>query len=212
MVLLNAMTRTARTLWLLSCLIAGVILAADPAPPVPSQAQADSTPIPAERLAVRAESGDSIPFADLIGADGRAVCFAFLHPACPLAQEYGPVLGELAVAFANEGIRFVGVVCECDDSGDIEEYRKTYGITFPIYTDTDFQLAEALDATITPEVVLVDRDRRIRYAGRIDDRYKIRGVMSPGDPDHELRAAILDLVAGREIDRRGRSRRPRPTR
>ena len=153
MVLLNGMNRIARSLWLLSCLIAGVILAADPAPPVPSQAQADSTPIPAERLAVRSENGDSIPFADLIGADGRAVCFAFLHPSCPLAQEYGPVLGELAVAFAGEGIRFVGVVCECDDASDIDEYRKTYGITFPIYTDTDFQLAEALDATITPEVV-----------------------------------------------------------
>jgi hypothetical protein len=48
-------------------------------------------------------------------------------------------------------------------------------------------------------VVLVDRDRMIRYAGRIDDRYKVRGVMSPGDPDPELRSAILDLLAGREI-------------
>jgi len=193
------MTRKACSLWLLSCLIAGVILAADPVSLAPTGAQVDSPSIPAERLAVRSENGDSIPFADLIGADGRAVCFAFLHHACPLAQEYGPVLGEMAVAFADEGIRFVGVVCECDDSGDIEEYRKTYGITFPIYTDTGFHLAEALDATITPEVVLVDHDRRIRYAGRIDDRYKIRGVMSPGDPDHELRAAIRDLVAGREI-------------
>ena len=199
MVLSNAMTRIARSLWLLPCLIAGVILAADPVLPVPTEAQADSPPIPAERLAVRSVNGGGVPFADLIGADGRAVCFAFLHPACPLAQEYGPVLGELAVALADDGIRFVGVVCECDDSSDIEEYRKTFGITFPIYTDTDFRLAEALDATITPEVVLVDRNRSIRYAGRIDDRYKIRGVMSPGDPHDDLRAAILDLVAGREI-------------
>ncbi|NDC63683.1 MAG: hypothetical protein EBZ59_06800, partial [Planctomycetia bacterium] len=48
-------------------------------------------------------------------------------------------------------------------------------------------------------MVLVDRDRTIRYAGRIDDRYKIRGVMSPGDPEPELRSAILDLLAGRPI-------------
>ena len=49
------------------------------------------------------------------------------------------------------------------------------------------------------EVVLVDRQRRIRYAGRIDDRYKVRGVMTPGDRRPELADAIRDLVAGREI-------------
>jgi hypothetical protein len=86
-----------------------------------------------------------------------------------------------------------------DNAADIEDYRKTYSIPFPIYTDTDFRLAEALDATITPEVVLVDRNRSIRYAGRINDRYKVRGVMSPGDPHDDLRTAILDLVAGRAI-------------
>ncbi|MFM7135708.1 MAG: redoxin family protein, partial [Planctomycetota bacterium] len=136
---------------------------------------------------------------ELCGPDGRAVCFAFLHPACPLAQEYGPVLGQLAKNFGDDGVRFVGVVCERDDPAEIETYRKTFGLAFPIHLDTDFGLAEALGATMTPEVVLVDRDRRIRYAGRIDDRYKIRGVMTPGDAEPELANAIQDLLAGREI-------------
>jgi thiol-disulfide isomerase/thioredoxin len=193
------MIKTTRSLWLLPCLIASVMLAADPVAAVPTAGQADTSPIPADRLGVRAANGDSIPFADLLGSEGRAVCFAFLHPACPLAQEYGPVLGELAAQYADKGIRFVGVVCESDNAADIEDYRKTYSIPFPIYTDTDFRLAEALDATITPEAVLVDRNRSIRYAGRINDRYKVRGVMSPGDPHDDLRAAILDLVAGRAI-------------
>ena len=193
------MIKTTRSLWLLPCLIASVMLAADPVAPVPTAGRADTSPIPADRLGVRAANGDSIPFADLFGSEGRAVCFAFLHPACPLAQEYGPVLGELAATYAEKGIRFVGVVCESDNAADIEDYRKTYSIPFPIYADTDFRLAEALDATITPEVVLVDRNHSIRYAGRINDRYKVRGVMSPGDPHDDLRLAIVDLVAGREI-------------
>jgi hypothetical protein len=152
-----------------------------------------------EQLGVRSIAGAVIPFAESLGPDGRAVCFAFLHHACPLAQEYGPVLNSLAGEFAGKGIRFVGVVCEVDDTGEVEDYRREFGITFPIRLDTDFTLAEALGATVTPEVVLVDRDRVIRYAGRIDDRYKVRGVMSPGDPNPELRSAILDLLAGREI-------------
>ncbi len=172
--------------WLLACLVTSVTVAAE-------------TPLPADSLAVRTAHGGTIPFADLIGPDGRAVCFAFLHPGCPLAQEYAPVLEHLAADFGSESIRFVGMVCDCDDPAEVEAYRREYGVTFPIHLDTDFRLAEALDATVTPEVVLVDSDRRIRYAGRIDDRYKIRGVMTPGDAEPELANAIQDLLAGREI-------------
>ncbi len=189
------MYRGIRPLGLLLSLLGGVLLANGAATPN----SADRRPIPVEQLGVGSLAGAAVPFAESLGADGRAVCFAFLHPACPLAQEYGPVLNALAAEFAGQGIRFVGVVCEADDAGEVEAYRREFGITFPIRLDTDFTLAEALDATVTPEVVLVDRDRVIRYAGRIDDRYKVRGVMTPGDPDRELRAAILDLVAGREV-------------
>ncbi|MCX7430541.1 MAG: redoxin domain-containing protein, partial [Planctomycetia bacterium] len=184
--MLASMMRTRALLWLLSCLVASTTLAAEP-------------PLPADSLAVQAADGGSISFADLIGSEGRAVCFAFLHPACPLAQEYAPVLSALAADFGGAGIRFVGVICEYDKPAEVEAYRREYGVTFPIHLDTDFRLAEALDATITPEVVLVDRDRIIRYAGRIDDRYKIRGVMTPGDAEPELAHAIQDLLAGREI-------------
>ena len=184
--MLHSMMRTRALLWLSSCLVASMTLAAE-------------TPLPADSLAVQAADGGSISFADLIGREGRAVCFAFLHPACPLAQEYAPVLSALAADFGGAGIRFVGVICEYDKPAEVEAYRREYGVTFPIHLDTDFRLAEALDATITPEVVLVDRDRIIRYSGRIDDRYKIRGVMTPGDAEPELAHAIQDLLAGREI-------------
>lgn len=167
--------------------------------PVVASVAAVAEPLPPDRLVVRSVEGGLVPFADLLGSDGRAVCFAFLHPACPLAQDYAPVLDELAARCAGEGIRVVGVVCEADDLTELEAYRAKFGIAFPIHLDTDFTLAEALDATVTPEVMVVDRDRRIRYAGRIDDRYKIRGVMTPGDAEPELANAIADLLAGREI-------------
>jgi thiol-disulfide isomerase/thioredoxin len=189
------MNRRTQAFWLLAWLVSGLLQASDAAATRP----AGGSPIPGERLSLRSLAGDAIPFAESLGPSGRAVCFAFLHPACPLAQEYGPVLDALAKEFAREGVRFVGVICELDHVGEVEAYRREFGITFPICLDTDFTLAEALGATVTPEVVVVDRDRVIRYAGRIDDRYKVRGVMTPGDPDPELRSAILDLLAGREI-------------
>ena len=189
-----------RFIWLL-CLLSALgnaaLLAADP--PVGTLDSQGGEPIAVERLELQALSGERVPFADLLGADGRAVCFAFLHPTCPLAQDYAPVLGQLAEEFADEGIRFVGVVCEVDAPEEIEAYRSDFKIPFPIDLDSDFRLAEALAVSVTPEVVLVDGERRVRYAGRIDDRYKIRGVMSPGTPDPELREAIVDLITGHTI-------------
>ena len=166
---------------------------------------AEPAAVPADRLVLAEGDGTPHRFDELLGTDGQAVCFAFLHPNCPLAQEYAPVLASLATEFSRQRIRIVGVVCECDDPADVSSYRAKFGIDFPVYLDTSFTLAEALDATTTPEVILVDRARRVRYAGRIDDRYKIRGVMTPGDAEPELRNAIEDLLAGREI------REPRTT-
>jgi len=130
--------------------------------------------------------GQDVAFADLLGSDGQAVCYTFLHPTCPLAQRYGPVLAELAAEFDEQGIRFVGVICEFDEPEEITRYRDEYAIHFPFVTDREFRLAEALDATTTPEVVLVDASGRTRYQGRIDDRYKVRGEKSPGTPEPDL--------------------------
>ena len=143
--------------------------------------------------------GKPVLFADLLGSDGKAVCFTFLHPTCPLAQRYGPVLAALDRAFDEQGVHFVGVVCEFEEPEEITAYRDEYAIHFPFLTDREFRLAEALDATTTPEVVLVDFSGRTRYQGRIDDRYRERGEKSPGVPEPDLKNAILDLLAGREV-------------
>jgi hypothetical protein len=156
-------------------------------------------PVSASRLVVSTSDGTPRGFDELLGADGRAVCFAFLHPRCLLSQEYAPVLEKLAREFNDRGIRFVGVICENDVPLETDDYRTKFGITFPLHHDMGFTLAEALNATVTPEVVLVDRERKIRYAGRIDDRYKVRGVITLGDADPELANAIRDLLADREI-------------
>ena len=55
--------------------------------PAPVDATISSTS--AELLFARSLDGQDMTFADLLGDDGKAVCFTFLHPACPLAQRYG---------------------------------------------------------------------------------------------------------------------------
>ena len=66
--------------------------------------------ISTEPLAARSLDGQAASFADLLGGDGRAACYAFLYPTCPLAQRSAPVLAELDNEFDERGIHFVGVV------------------------------------------------------------------------------------------------------
>jgi len=179
------------------CVWATLAASADEALPNASRPAVQSTST--KLLTAQSLDGQPVLFADLLGSDGKAVCFTFLHPTCPLAQRYGPVLAELDTAFDEQGVHFVGVVCEFDEPEEITAYRDEYAIHFPFLTDREFHLAEALDATTTPEVVLVDASGRTRYQGRIDDRYKVRGEKSPGTPEPDLKNAILDLLAGREV-------------
>ncbi|MFM8494805.1 MAG: hypothetical protein ACKOEM_04685, partial [Planctomycetia bacterium] len=103
---------------LLWCWLVPLVAIVSAAEPLPLAAE----PLPPDSLVVQKLDGAVVPFADLLGSDGRAVCFAFLHPACPLAQEYGPVLAQVATDFAAERIRVVGVVCECDDPAEVAAY------------------------------------------------------------------------------------------
>ena len=52
----------------------------------------------------------------------------------------------------------------------------------------------ALGARFTPEVFVFDRERKLRYHGRIDDNHRDESRVTSRD----LRAALDALLAGRE--------------
>src|SRR5262249_52047749 len=58
-------------------------------------------------------------------------------------------------------------------------------------------VAGRFDARRTPEAFVLDRDRRVRYRGRIDDQYGV-GIHKPTATRHELRDAIDAVLAGRQ--------------
>ena len=151
-----------------------------------------------EKLTLTSVDGSPHSFKDLLG-DGRAVCYTFLYPGCPLAQIYAPVLNSLAAEFGKQGVTIVGVICESEAIKDLEAHKKEFSIAFPILLDTGFDVATLLDATMTPEAFLVGRDGTVAYAGRIDSRYKERGVKSPAQVRDDLREAILDLLAEKPV-------------
>ena len=72
------------------------------------------------------------------------------------------------------------------------------GAEFPVGRD-DGSWSKALGWKRTPEVVVLDADRRIRYRGRIDDQFRVGGA-KPAPSRRDLVEALDALLAGRRIE------------
>ena len=104
--------------------------------------------------------------------DSRPLVVAFLGTECPLAKQYAPRLAELAKEYEAKGVKFVAIDSNLQDSlAEIAAFAKMHELDFPVLKDMNNRVADAFGATRTPEVFVLDRDRVVRYAGRIDDQY-----------------------------------------
>ncbi len=154
--------------------------------------------------------GDPMPHFSLPATDGLNVDSNLIHDPflvvvftcnhCPYAQAYEDRLVQLGNYFDPEGVQFVLInsndaTSYPEDSFEMMKLRhdeKSY--PFPYCYDKSQKIAHALGAVCTPHCFVFDRDRRLRYKGRIDDNWKKPSEVT----GHDLRDAIVALVHGAE--------------
>jgi len=127
------------------------------------------------------------------------VVLVFLGTECPLAKLYGPRLAALHAEFKNRGVTFLGVNSNRQDSiTEVAAHARRHGIPFPVLKDAGNRIADAIAVTRTPEVVVLDQNRVVRYHGRIDDQYGV-GYIRAKVHDAYLHDAVEDLLEGRPV-------------
>jgi peroxiredoxin len=135
----------------------------------------------------------------------KVVVLAFLGTECPLAKKYAPRLRDLAAEFEKQGVVFLGIDANLQDSlTEIGAFARMNGITFPMLKDNNNVLADRVGAIRTPEVFLLDRQRVVRYWGRIDEQYGFKtgaGYVKPKLSERNLANAIGEVLAGKEVSR-----------
>ncbi len=152
--------------------------------------------------------GRSYRLADFADADVLVVIFTCNH--CPTAQAYEERVKKLAADYKNKGVAVVAIspndprAVRLDelgysDMGDsLEDMRiraKDMGYNFPYLYDGDNQrVSLAYGPARTPHIFIFDRQRKLRYVGRIDDSEKPRLVKS-----HDARNAIEALLKGKKV-------------
>jgi thiol-disulfide isomerase/thioredoxin len=129
----------------------------------------------------------------------KAFVLVFTSTTCPLVQRYLPTLQKLENELRNKGVQFLAVNASPEDSIVVMAAQAVrHEMELPFVKDFGGHCARALGVRRTPEVVVLDARRRLRYRGRIDDQYRLGGTRST-PTRRDLQEALGELLAGREV-------------
>lgn len=148
------------------------------------------------------------PFTDLrwqtrrlheLPAEAATVLF-FATIECPLVQRYLPRIGELARSYEARGVVTMVVnVGAGDDFVDAIAFVLGKAPATVFGKDFELALATACGVDRTATAIVLDRDRKLVYRGRVDDQHGYTGMRSKPSRD-DLRLAIDAVLAGISIE------------
>ena len=143
--------------------------------------------------------GETLSLADFAKAKVLIVVFSCNH--CPFVIGSEDRMNLLAREFADHGVALVAInsnETEGHPTDSFEHMVQRAGekkFLFSYLRDESQDVALAYGALRTPHFYVFDAERKLRYTGRMDDN-----PMEPGkETTHELRDALDDLLAGREV-------------
>ncbi len=155
--------------------------------------------------------GKDHSLADFQDSDILAILFTCNH--CPSAQGAEARIKQLVSDYSDKSFQLVAISPNDPDSvrlnelgysvygdslEDMKKHARDQEFNFPYLYDGDTQsVSKAYGAMATPHLFIFDKERVLRYVGRIDDsKY--------GDPatikTHDARLAIDALLAGAEVE------------
>jgi hypothetical protein len=127
------------------------------------------------------------------------VVVVFVGTECPLTNAFRQRLNEMHHEYGPRGVQFLGINSNVQDTPErITAQVAKYGIAFPVLKDELNRIADAFGAERTPEAFVLDAQRRIRYRGRIDDRFGI-GYRRTAPTHQDLALALDELLAGHSV-------------
>jgi peroxiredoxin len=167
---------------------------------------AENSPIGKKIDAFTARDYDGKAYSLADFADSKLVVVAFMGTECPLAKLYGPRLSDLTREFKNRSVAFVVVDSNQQDSiAEIAHYARYHKIDVPVLKDVNNVIADQFGAIRTPEMFVLDRDRVIRYWGRVDDQFGFQeggiAYQRTEPKRRDLAIALEELLADKPVAR-----------
>jgi peroxiredoxin len=143
--------------------------------------------------------GKTHSLADFGDADVLIVVFSCNH--CPYVVGSEERMKQLLADYRPKDVEMVAINSNETDNHPTDDFdhmvrrAKEKGFDFAYLRDEDQSVARAYGALRTPHFFVFDRQRILRYTGRMDDNPREPGK----ETTRELRDALDDLLAGREV-------------
>jgi len=100
------------------------------------------------------------------------VVVVFLANHCPVVQRYEDRLIDFVNAYKDKSVKVVGFAVstmEQDKFPGIKNYMKDHKSNYVYGYDESQEIGRAYGATATPQSFVLDKERKIRYTGALDD-------------------------------------------
>ncbi|HEX7314244.1 MAG TPA: thioredoxin family protein [Pyrinomonadaceae bacterium] len=139
--------------------------------------------------------GKEHSLASLKGSKGTVLIF--IATKCPVSNGYNERMQKLAEDYRAKGVNVVGINSNSTEpAAEVKSHAAEKGLTFAILKDAGNQLADRLDAQVTPEAYFLDGAGKLVYRGRIDNSRNGDSITNT-----ELRDAIEATLAGRAVEK-----------
>ena len=159
---------------------------------------ADAVPLARSDVAVPSLDGGMV---SPLGSTADITVLMFVTTDCPIANRYAPEIRRIYEEF-SEGVTFWLVYVSDSDNGQVGEltdHHDSFGFPMQGVRDLNNALVDVTGVTVTPEVAVYDTNQKLRYRGRINDRYVEFGVTRSTANTHDLRDVLSRLVAGEQV-------------
>jgi peroxiredoxin len=133
--------------------------------------------------------------------DKKVIVIAFICNQCPYVKAVAKRLSELQKKYESKGVQLIAInpndpTIYPEDSFDkMVEFARKHDFTFPYLVDDTQEAAKKYDAICTPDIYVYDKDRKLKYRGRLDDNWKEEEKVV----ERDLEKAINHLLEGKEI-------------
>lgn len=180
--------RTATTLVLITSTLLSAVVEGDEDRPVPNRV---------ESFELRDFRGKTWKLEDF--KDSKVLVVAFVGTECPLVKLYASRLQKLQDEYKEQSVQFVAINSNQQDSiTEMAHFARKFEIEFPMLKDPGNRVADQLGAERTPEVFVLDSDRKIRYRGVIDDQFTY-GIQRTKIDNRYMLEAIKSLIDGTPV-------------
>ncbi len=127
----------------------------------------------------------------------KAYVLVFTNTSCPLVKRYLPTLQALSKEYPD--VQFVALnAAEEDSIVAMATQAVQHDVDFPFVKDFGGACARTLGVRRTPEALVLDGEKHLRYRGRIDDQYRLGGVRKE-PTSRDLKDALDAVLADKPV-------------